>query len=72
MDLENVFQKPPLSPKHGTDQYANNLFEKNVSEALGFTLNQSNQIEINNQCGVLCLLMLSKLYERISKIYDNV
>ena len=69
--LSDVFTSPPLSPRNGVENYAAELFEKNISEALGFSNGQREYLDIKKEGGMFGLIVTLWLYERSQKIYDG-
>ena len=48
------------------------IFEKDISEALGFSAGNEEHIDINTNGGMLGILCMHHLYERFQTIYESI
>ena len=61
----------PNSPRN-MEIYGEILFERDVSEAIGFTNGDHEYLDINRECGMLGLICTLYFEERLSKLYASM
>ena len=70
-DAASIFNSPRTSQR-SIDTCVENLFEKDVSEALGFSDGEKEHNDLNKEGGVLTLLLILNLYEMFKDKYKLV